>query len=185
MIQGLKEKIVVLRQEGKTYKEIREIVKCAKSVISYHCRNAGLSDGNAGRKTTEDRIALFNELYLSGLSSNEIAKKLQCSKFTVLKYITVPLRQRVRKLTVAKSVVIWRQKRKKDLVEYKGGRCCRCGYDKCIDALTFHHVNPLEKEFNIGGSTYGFERLKKEVDKCILLCMNCHAEEHSTKNEGL
>ena len=33
----MKEKILQLRNEGKTYKQIQEILKCSKSTISYHC----------------------------------------------------------------------------------------------------------------------------------------------------
>lgn len=69
---------------------------------------------------------------------------------------------------------------KEKLVEYKGGKCERCGYDKCISALEFHHLNPEEKEFGIGasGATRSLERMKAETDKCILLCCNCHRELH-------
>lgn len=72
-----------------------------------------------------------------------------------------------------------RRKLKAQLVEYKGGKCEICGYDKCISALEFHHPNPDEKEFQISNCNIkSFERLKKEVDKCILVCSNCHKELH-------
>lgn len=69
------------------------------------------------------------------------------------------------------------------LVEYKGGKCERCGYDKCIAALEFHHIDPADKNYKIGSQahTASLERMKKEVDKCILLCANCHREEHYLK----
>lgn len=55
-----------------------------------------------------------------------------------------------------------------------------CGYNSCPDALEFHHMNPNEKEFGIAknGSTRSFEGIKKELDKCILVCSNCHREIH-------
>lgn len=69
---------------------------------------------------------------------------------------------------------------KKKLVEYKGGECQICSYDKCIAALDFHHINPKEKLFSISSAmSYSLKRLKKEVDKCILVCRNCHAELHN------
>ena len=46
------------------------------------------------------------------------------------------------------------------------------------NALEFHHLNPLEKDFNISSSSKPIEELKKEVDKCQLLCANCHREVH-------
>ncbi len=73
-----------------------------------------------------------------------------------------------------------RRKLKLDVVAYKGGKCQSCGYNKCIAALEFHHKDFNQKEFTLSnkGKTYGFERLKKEVDKCDLLCSNCHREIH-------
>jgi hypothetical protein len=46
--------------------------------------------------------------------------------------------------------------------------------------LEFHHLDPNEKDFSIGGKSWSLERLKKEVDKCILICANCHRELHSS-----
>lgn len=72
-----------------------------------------------------------------------------------------------------------RRKLKEKLVEYKGGKCEMCGYDKCIGAMEFHHLNPSEKEFQISNCNIkSFKRLKQEVDKCMLLCSNCHKELH-------
>ena len=73
------------------------------------------------------------------------------------------------------------QRRKKIFaVNYFGGKCQICGYDKCMNALSFHHINPDEKEYSpsyvVG--RWKWERAKKELDKCILLCLNCHAETH-------
>lgn len=70
-------------------------------------------------------------------------------------------------------------KAKEEAVVYKGGSCKRCGYNKCINSLVFHHVKPEEKLFNISA---GYNRKKedvyKELDKCELLCLNCHGELH-------
>lgn len=72
-----------------------------------------------------------------------------------------------------------RKERKQQLVEYKGGKCQICGYDKYIEALEFHHINPEEKDFNIAQNGYfDLEENKKEADKCILVCRNCHGEIH-------
>ena len=66
-------------------------------------------------------------------------------------------------------------------VEYKGGKCEKCGYDKCIDALEFHHKDPVLKDFSISGKGYtrSWKSVKEELDKCILLCANCHRELHA------
>lgn len=71
---------------------------------------------------------------------------------------------------------------KHQLIVYKGGKCERCGYNKCEGALQFHHKDPNEKEFTISqinlNQIVDMEALYHEVDKCELLCANCHAEEH-------
>lgn len=65
-------------------------------------------------------------------------------------------------------------------VEYKGGKCSICGYSKCLNALCFHHLNPDEKDFGITAhSCRSWTSIKIELDKCILLCTNCHAEVHN------
>lgn len=69
-------------------------------------------------------------------------------------------------------------------IEYKGGKCEKCGYDKCQAALDFHHKNPTEKDFCISNRNISlhWEEIKKELDKCSLLCANCHREEHSKED---
>lgn len=77
---------------------------------------------------------------------------------------------------------IVRQRRlrfKKLAVDYKGGACQNCGYKRCLSALSFHHRNPKEKDFNVSGNLCrSWKSVKKELDKCDLLCHNCHAEKH-------
>jgi len=77
------------------------------------------------------------------------------------------------------------QKRRKKIremaLDYKGARCSRCGYDKCAEALEFHHVSSDGKDFGISdkGYTRSWAKIKEELDKCIILCANCHREVHS------
>lgn len=71
-----------------------------------------------------------------------------------------------------------RQRIKIKLVDYKGGECESCGYNKSVCSLDFHYVNPSDKEFGISGKIYSYEKMKNEVDKCILVCRNCHGEIH-------
>jgi len=68
-------------------------------------------------------------------------------------------------------------------VNYKGGCCQACGYDRCIEALEFHHLDPLLKDFGISYKGYArsWERVRLEADKCVLLCANCHREFHAGK----
>lgn len=58
--------------------------------------------------------------------------------------------------------------------------CCRCGYNEHPSALCFHHLDPEEKEFTIGSNIHlPWEILLVEIEKCEVLCMNCHSIEHS------
>jgi hypothetical protein len=84
----------------------------------------------------------------------------------------------------------WNKKRKIEMklkaVEYKGGKCCRCNYNKNIKALQFHHLDVQQKDFIIGGSyTRSWSILKTELDKCILVCANCHVEIHDEMDQDL
>jgi hypothetical protein len=73
-----------------------------------------------------------------------------------------------------------RRQLKLKAVEYKGGKCTMCGYAKCVAALEFHHLDPTQKDFSISntGSIRSFDKMKLELDKCVLVCSNCHREEH-------
>ena len=68
------------------------------------------------------------------------------------------------------------------LVDYKGGKCIECGYDKCEGSLQFHHIDECDKDFTIShlrpGNNFSMTELYSEVDKCVLLCSNCHVKKH-------
>src|SRR5271166_3351185 len=75
-----------------------------------------------------------------------------------------------------------RRQIKLEALQYKGGKCVSCGYNSCPAAMVFHHIDPNEKDFGIAekGRTHSnLDFLKPELDKCILLCSNCHFELHS------
>ena len=75
---------------------------------------------------------------------------------------------------------ILRRSMKVQAIKLLGGKCSICGYDKCMDALEFHHEDPSIKEFKLGyGNTMSWKAYKYEALKCILLCSNCHKEIHS------
>ena len=169
------EKIISLRQEGKTYKEISEILGCAKSTVSYHCQIHKLGSNN--QKVTDVEKLELQRLYDELGSLKKVSKLTNRSFETVKKHVIT--KDRVRTQTPSESVILWRKRTKVKLIEYKGGKCEICGYNRCITALEFHHLNPNEKDFSISGRSLSFDRLKNEVDKCILVCSNCHSEIHA------
>lgn len=79
------------------------------------------------------------------------------------------------------NVIIYRKRIKEKAVAYKGSCCEVCGYDRYVGALQFHHRDPSKKDFSISksGNCHTWENVKAELDKCDMLCANCHAERHA------
>ena len=131
---------------------------------------------------TADEIAEMQKYYDTGISVQTVATKFGWWKGTLLKYLKVrhpKVSEEERRRRRVENVVSWRQRTKQRLVEYKGGSCRVCKYDRCMDNLTFHHLDSSKKDFQISGTSKAFDTLKAEVDKCILLCKNCHGEVHA------
>ena len=108
--------------------------------------------------------------------------KKECKKHGLTDYVYVKSENRYRCVKCRCEAVKRRCDRSKQkLIAYKGGCCQICGYNKCESALEFHHINPEIKEFGIGenGLTRSISKNKNEVDKCILVCANCHREIHA------
>jgi len=142
-------------------RQIAEALDFSQTNVRHWLKKYGLS--TSPRRGVRGARSLGNTKECSWYGCSNISPTKFCSKKCGHKYY------------VQKN----RWKRKAKAVEYKGGKCEVCGYNKCHDALEFHHLDPDEKDFGIGcGSTYSWERTKSELDKCIMLCANCHREEH-------
>ena len=113
-------------------------------------------------------------------------KYLYCNKHGECEHVEAGIK--VKKWKCCACAVLYSAKyrinKKKKAVEYKGGQCELCGYNKFIGALTFHHINPLFKSFSLAGAGMQkrWDTLKKELDKCQLLCVNCHFELHGIED---
>ncbi len=186
-IQKIKE-VIFYRKNGNNYDQIIEKTGLSKDKIIKICRVNKINDQTKYQKPNSDEIKEMQTYYNECNSLRKVSKKFNYSTKTVSKYLKInspnnskltPDEYKVyRKKYLVKAVVDWRKRVKIKLVEYKGGCCKICGYKKSIGALEFHHTDPNEKDFAISGKSYSFERLKKEVDKCILVCSNCHIEVH-------
>jgi len=175
-----KEKIISLRKSGLTYKQIQDELGCSKSTIAYHCKNEKLDSNGKYRHTTHEDVNKWQEFYDDGNLVYEVAEKFGVHKNTVGRHIklrpnqTIEEKREINKLRKRRE----RKELKNKAVEYKGGCCEKCGYNKCNEALEFHHLDPNEKDFGIGGRTRSWENVKKELDKCMMVCANCHREIH-------
>lgn len=78
----------------------------------------------------------------------------------------------------SRKVVRSQRRKKQRAVELMGGECCICGYRKCLNALEFHHVKEKTESPAYVIGRWSWERAKKELEKCILVCSNCHREIH-------
>lgn len=81
------------------------------------------------------------------------------------------------------QVTLWRKRMKLKALAYMGGECTSCGFKKYAVSLEFHHIDPSQKDFSLSGVTIAWERMKKELEKCVLLCANCHRAVHSGELE--
>jgi hypothetical protein len=87
----------------------------------------------------------------------------------------------------SKKPYIRKYSKKKEFIQYFGGKCSICAYGDCLAALEFHHLNPEEKEFNLAKvaiSEDSWDKCVEEASKCILVCNRCHREIHNLPREN-
>lgn len=72
---------------------------------------------------------------------------------------------------------------KRSIVDRVKVKCSVCGYDRCKDALDFHHIDSSMKLFGIAevmsSTVVTAKELQDEIAKCVVLCSNCHREHHA------
>jgi hypothetical protein len=86
----------------------------------------------------------------------------------------------------SEKVKKWRKSTKNRIVQSMGGKCVCCGYNKCNHALALHHLDPSQKDISLGSiraNSICWEKIVKELKKCIMVCHNCHSEIHAGMTE--
>ncbi len=179
-----KKQILELREQGLSYSAIQKIIGCSKGTVSRYCSTSKTILQQ--KELNESEIDKLNQ-YLISHTYKDAAKHFNISLTSVNKYST-RIGKRIRRkrskheinLNASEYKKKIRNELKNEAVRYKGGKCIKCGYNTCNRALEFHHIDPDEKDFNISqaNTKYTFDKIKKELDKCVLLCGNCHAELH-------
>lgn len=75
----------------------------------------------------------------------------------------------------------WEDKKRKEFKEYKEKLVClHCGENDPI-CLEFHHLDPSKKDVNVSivVGRWSTKKIKEEINKCVVLCANCHKKEHA------
>lgn len=167
-----KEILMKMVNDGMSQYEMADSLSCSQSNIRYWLKKYELKTKNLSFKQIGiieygetkycakcDKNKCINEFYKRRGKSGGSAYCIECTK------------------TQSKER---HNQFKKELVEYKGGCCQNCGYDKYYGALDFHHLDPNEKDFNFSRvKTFTLnDKIKNELDKCVCLCANCHREIH-------
>ena len=80
---------------------------------------------------------------------------------------------------------IRRYRAKKAAIAYMGGKCIKCGWSGHQSGFSFHHLDASKKELSFGRVWHkSWSVLRRELSKCVLLCLVCHAIEHSTREDA-
>lgn len=163
--------------KGESLNSIKNRLSISKATASYYINKAGLSRYRTPVKLTKGLLDNMQKDYDSGMTLKEISRKYKVC-INRLQELNRHLSNPLSGYEILKRR---RHRIKEELVNYKGGKCEICGYNKCIAALDFHHLDPKEKDFGIAqSSSYkNMNILKSEIDKCILVCANCHREIHA------
>jgi transposase len=166
-----REQLEDLVNSGLSIAAIAEATSLSKATVRHWLTRYGLkTHGALGRrprvKATQARAAGLERTTMECKHHGQTAFVLDCRGYYRC--------GRCRSAAVARR----RRRVKELLVAEAGGACCVCGYDRNVRALHFHHLDPSSKrlEINARGAGIALERLQAEVQKCVLVCANCHAK---------
>lgn len=165
---------------------IKQCKKCGKDFVRancnfcYDCLPSGLSD--SARHTAKAKLEReINPIIISCKN---------CGKDFILPYGEVNrhycYKCRPKGISKTESHLLSRKFGKQKALDYLGGKCICCGFDTYISSLEFHHIDDSIKKFNIADKIKSVkltEEIYKELDKCVILCSNCHRAFHAKELE--
>lgn len=157
-----------LVEGGATHREMAEALDRSVATIRHWLKKYGLAANGSRRR------ALARAARRAGRKH----AMLECEHHGLTKFVLEGRGYFRCILCRMERVSEWRRRVKRRLVEEAGGGCAICGYDKCVAALHFHHLDPGTKRFPLSreGVTRSFAEALEEARRCLLLCSNCHAE---------
>jgi transposase-like protein len=166
-----RDELAQLVEQGATFAQIAAAVDRSKATVRHWLIRYGLKTrGGPGRRPA----AAAKAAKQAGLTT----VSMRCVRHGDTEFtLTARGYYRCKKCRSA-AVARRRRKVKAILVEEAGGCCCICGYSRNMRALHFHHLEPSQKRhaINAKGVAIALDRPRGEVQKCVLLCSNCHAE---------
>jgi transposase len=156
---------------GMTIAEIAHEVGMSKGAVRHWLRRYGLH-------TCTAQVKRLRALAHQAKDAGHLTVVMPCTRHGDTDFILEGRGYYRCKRCRVEAVVRRRRKVKAILVKEAGGRCCICGYDRCIGALEFHHLDPKDKRMEVSryGVTLALDAVRAEARKCVLLCSNCHAE---------
>ena len=144
-----------------------EAIKSTKKYCSIECQNAMRRQKYAERERIPKDISYKGKEKICPICNTKFYPKTAMAHQRICCYNCMPDGvQLTRGMFLAK------------IKENRGGKCIRCGYNKCLKALEFHHIDPAQKDFTISNDHFKLMDAVKEAEKCILICSNCHKELH-------
>ena len=144
-----------------------EAQKTTKKYCSNECLNAARRQKWAERERAPKDISYKGSVKICLICGKEFSPKTAMANQRQCCYDCMPDGiQLTRGMFLAK------------IKQVRGGKCERCGYDKCLKALEFHHLDPSQKDFTISNDRFKLQEAVVESKKCILICSNCHKELH-------
>lgn len=153
-------KIIDLYNSGLTCLEISNSLSIYRITISRHLKEAGFL---VKKRPNENQRKEYEKIKKCEICEKEFKKR---TKICMTCYTNTR-----------------RYKIKSKMIEYKGGKCQKCDEGELdISCYDFHHLDPTKKEFNLSAlnsAKINWGKVKEELDKCLLLCSNCHRSEHS------
>lgn len=172
-----KEHLLQLVNDNKSTREIGKVLNKSQATVKYWLKKYEI-------KTKHNQYNLLNPV---------VDNKKTCSRCNLTKELEEYEYNKglhsICRTCRTKAELEKNRNLKKLFLDYKGSQCTQCGYNKCNAALEFHHLDPNEKEFELGGfnkssvlKTGLTKEVKEELDKCTVLCANCHREVHFKLN---
>lgn len=152
---------------GLSVREMADVLGRSPTAVRHWLRKHGLASERAQRRGATSAAAAAGMRELD----------LRCDRHGVTRHVRRVDGFRCTRCEAAR-VTAWRRNVKRIPVDEAGGACALCGYDRCLGALQFHHVDPNDKRFALSrdGVARSLSRAREEAHKCVLLCANCHAE---------